>query len=45
MIKKHIWHIIPDLQIHGAPAPYPVLNERAIRATAWLMFAIGISTL
>jgi len=33
--------IIPGLTIHGQPAPYPVLNERAIRAGAGLMFALG----
>lgn len=33
--------IIPGLTIHGVPAPYPVLNERAIRAGAGLMFAAG----
>ncbi|MFN3188465.1 MAG: DUF4395 domain-containing protein [Candidatus Paceibacteria bacterium] len=33
--------VIPDLMIHGKPAPYPVLNERAIRAGAGLMFAAG----
>ncbi len=27
------------------PAPYPVLNERSIRATAGLLFAIGLSTM
>jgi hypothetical protein len=32
---------IPGLTIHGKPAPYPVLNERAIRAGAGLMFALG----
>ena len=45
MIKKHIWHVISDLHIHGRPAPYPVLNERAIRATAGLLFAVGLSTM
>lgn len=45
MIKKHIWHTIPDLMIHGRPAPYPVLNERAIRATAGILFAVGLSTM
>ncbi|PKL36822.1 hypothetical protein CVV38_02915 [Candidatus Peregrinibacteria bacterium HGW-Peregrinibacteria-1] len=35
---------IPDLKINGEPAPYPVLNERAIRATAGLMFMVGLST-
>jgi len=33
--------IIPGLVIHGTPAPYPVLNERAIRAGAGIMFALG----
>lgn len=32
---------IPNLVIHGKPAPYPVLNERAIRAGAGIMFAAG----
>lgn len=45
MIKRHIGTIIPELEIHGKPAPYPVLNERAIRATAWLMFAVGMSVM
>jgi hypothetical protein len=43
MIKKHIGKLIPDLTIQGKPAPYPVLNERAIRATAWLLFAVWLS--
>ena len=34
--------IIPGLQIYGKPAPYPVLNERAIRAGAGIMFALGL---
>ncbi|HMO77724.1 MAG TPA: DUF4395 domain-containing protein [Candidatus Paceibacterota bacterium] len=33
---------IPNLKIHGVAAPYPVLNERAIRAGAGLMFAAGL---
>ena len=33
--------VIPGLMIHGKPAPYPVLNERAIRAGAGMMFAAG----
>jgi len=33
---------IPDLMIYGRPAPYPVLNERAIRAGAGIMFTIGL---
>lgn len=43
--KKEIWEIIPDLKIHGQPAPYGVLNERAVRATAWIMFLVGIITM
>lgn len=34
--------VIPGLMIHGKPAPYPVLNERAIRAGAGMMFALGM---
>lgn len=34
--------IIPNLSIYGVPAPYPVLNERAIRAGAGIMFALGL---
>jgi hypothetical protein len=34
--------VIPGLTIHGQPAPYPVLNERAIRAGAGMMFALGL---
>lgn len=37
--------VIPGLQIHGKPAPYPVVNERAIRAGAGLMFAAGVFAL
>ena len=29
--------VIPGLSIHGRPAPYPVMNERAVRAAAGLM--------
>ena len=36
--------IIPNLTINGKPAPYPVYNDREIRATAGVMFLIGIST-
>ncbi|MCB9809611.1 DUF4395 domain-containing protein [Candidatus Peribacteria bacterium] len=36
--------VIPGLEIHGVSAPYPVVNERAIRATAGLMLVIGLST-
>ena len=33
--------IIPGLMINNQPAPYPVLNERAIRAGAGIMFMVG----
>jgi hypothetical protein len=34
--------VIPGLMIHGKSAPYPVLNERAIRAGAGIMFVLGM---
>lgn len=37
-------NIIPGLKIDGKDAPYPVVNERGIRATAGIMFVIGLST-
>ncbi len=33
--------VIPGLEINGKPAPYPVLNERAVRAGAGIMFVLG----
>lgn len=36
--------IIPDLKINGKAAPYPVVNDRAVRATAGLMLFIGTFT-
>lgn len=36
--------IIPNLILEGKPAPYPVVNEREIRAAAGIMFLIGIIT-
>lgn len=36
--------IIPGLEIDGKAAPYPVVNERSIRATAGLMMVIGVMT-
>ncbi len=35
---------IPNLEINGSPAPYPVVNERSVRATAGIMFVIGFFT-
>jgi len=34
---------IENLEIDGRPAPYPVINERAVRAASGIMFLIGIS--
>lgn len=38
------WTIIPWLVIDGNPAPYPVFNERAIRATAGIMMLLWFFT-
>lgn len=35
--------IIPGLTINGKPAPYPVLNERSVRAGAGVMLMLGVS--
>jgi len=34
--------IIPNLKIDNQEAPYPVVNEREIRAAAGIMFLIGV---
>lgn len=34
--------IIPGLIIHGKPAPYPVVNEREVRAVAGIMLVIAM---
>ncbi|NOY67866.1 MAG: DUF4395 domain-containing protein, partial [Gammaproteobacteria bacterium] len=34
--------VIPDLTIHGKPAPYPVVNERVVRAHAGIMLVLAI---
>lgn len=36
---------IEGLKINGKPAPYPVFNEREIRAGAGLMFVVGFATM
>ena len=36
------WQTIPWLKINWIDAPYPVLNERAIRTWAWIMFLLWI---
>jgi hypothetical protein len=33
--------IIPNLEIYGKPAPYPVVNDRDVRAAAGLMFLLA----
>ncbi len=38
---KNYGQIIPNLIIHGEPAEYGVVNERSIRATAGIMYALG----
>jgi hypothetical protein len=34
--------IIPGLVLHGKPAPYPVVNDRAVRAGAGIMLALAV---
>mgnify|MGYP000935186690 CR=1 FL=1 len=45
MLKKftfgQIGSVIPGLTINGVPAPYPVINERAVRAGAGITFALA----
>lgn len=41
ILNREIWQIIPDLEINWEKADYWVLNERAVRATAGIMFAMG----
>jgi len=39
---KRTWGtVIPNLTINGVPAPYPVVNDRAVRAGAGILFALG----
>lgn len=44
ILQKEIGQIIPGLEIHGQPAPYGVINERAIRATAGIMLVLWMIT-
>lgn len=44
ILNTEIWEVIPGLMIYGQPAPYGVLNERAIRASAGIMLVIGMLT-
>ena len=34
--------VIPNLVLQGKPAPYPVVNERAVRAGAGIAFLLGV---
>ncbi|MFK7780314.1 MAG: DUF4395 domain-containing protein [Candidatus Gracilibacteria bacterium] len=45
MFKAKIGEIILDLKINGNPAPYPVLDDNAVRAGAGLMFVLGMIAL
>ena len=38
MFNPKIWEIIPDLVINWKAAPYPVVDDNAVRAWAGLMF-------
>ena len=40
MFKRNIWEIIPNLKINGKLAPYPVVDDNAVRAWAGLMFIL-----
>jgi hypothetical protein len=42
MFKPKIGEIIPDLKINWKPAPYPVVDDNAVRAWAWLMFIVWL---
>ncbi|MDH5532985.1 MAG: DUF4395 domain-containing protein [Candidatus Pacebacteria bacterium] len=42
--NEEFGQIIPDLKINGKDAPYPVVNDRAVRATAGIMLFIGVFT-
>lgn len=33
--------IIPGLELNGKPAPYPIINDRSVRAGAGIMFVIA----
>lgn len=44
IVQHDIGEHIPNLQLEWKPAPYGVLNERAVRATAGIMFLIGMVT-
>jgi hypothetical protein len=36
-----IGETIPGLMLYGKPAPYPVIDDRVVRAGAGIMFALG----
>ena len=43
MFKKDIWEIIPNLTINWKPAPYWVINERAVRKNALIIFTLWVN--
>lgn len=43
--SRNYGEVISNLKINGKAAPYPVLNERAVRAGAGLMFVLGFATM
>ena len=45
MFKPKIGEIIPDLKINWIPAPYPVVDDNAVRAWAGLMFVLWMIAL
>ena len=45
MFKPKIWEIIQDLEINWKLAPYPVVDDNAVRAWAWLMFILWLIAL
>ena len=44
MIKNEIWELIKGLKINWKPAPYGVLNEKAVRVNALIVFIIWLGT-
>lgn len=45
MMRQYLFQfgtVIPGLELHGKPAPYPVINDRAVRAGAGIMLVLGL---
>jgi len=43
MFKREIWEIIPGLEINWKPAPYWVVNEKAVRVNALITFILWLT--